>query len=416
MVDLKTVAFISAVAVFSLVLLTSVAMPSMVAAQNNQDEAAERLTKNKQYLGEANVLFAKQSEESRKIAEYEKAKENASSEQEKQELERKIQASEEKWNELQQQIREIEKLNQALFVVKPELEKKLYSIEKDLIEKYLDHTSESYVGENPVETVGVKKLTRSIYIVVNPEEVAPDGSNLPTEKSIDGIPVEIRYGKIELASCDPHTWDGVCRPIWGGVSAAEQNTLSLNTIGYKAVRSGATGFVMAGHSAVGEGKVIVQPHDDSTKRVGVVPTGLPSAICRDASSAYNCDFAFVDADSGIGVENKIFVSPLETVRTVTSKTNDSGQTEGTFVHKSGAGGGHTTGQITENSPNFNYNRADFSAENGDSGAPVWTTPSASTANLFGIMTAIDTSVFPNEALYFPQDWIELNINAEASTS
>jgi hypothetical protein len=66
------------------------------------------------------------------------------------------------------------------------------------MDKYTDPSSESYVGKNPVEIVEADLLTRSIVIVVNPEKLTVDCSNIPSESEIDGLPVRMEYGKIEL--------------------------------------------------------------------------------------------------------------------------------------------------------------------------------------------------------------------------
>lgn len=410
--NLRNAALIFVVATFSLVLLTSMALQSpQVAAQTSQDsEAADRIAKNKQYLREADVLFGQKFAEEKKIMDNEKAKESTTSEQERQILDQKIAESKQKMEQIQQQIDALEKLNQALFAMDPALERKIYSTQKHLIDKYVIKDSGSYIGENPVEAVEAELLTRSITISVNPDKVAPDGSNLPTESNIEGIPVQIKYSKLELVGCTPYSNTGVCRPVIGGVSTSEQNTLTPNTIGYKATWNGFVGFVTAGHTAQGVGKALVQPHNDATKRVGAVPSGAPTAICQ---SGLTCDFAFVKADSGISVDDDLFITPSNSLWDINLKRADSGQTVGTLVAKSGVGSSYTSGQIVENNPSLNYNRASFNAVGGDSGSPVFRSSGTATAELFGMVFAINGS---NNTYYFPQDLIQTVIGATASTT
>lgn len=200
---LKKAALISATVIFSLVLLINVApqSPLVTAAEVSQrvgEQTAERIAKNEQYLADLDALLGAMFAEERKINDYEQQLENASSEQQRQDIEEKIQESRDKIAEILEQINSVEKLNQALFVVDPALESKIYSVEKDLADKYVFEDSGKYIGENPVESVEADMLNRTVVILVNPDKVVPDGSNLPTEKNIDGIPIQIRYGKFEL--------------------------------------------------------------------------------------------------------------------------------------------------------------------------------------------------------------------------
>lgn len=85
-----------------------------------------------------------------------------------------------------------------MYQVEPELEQRLYAAQKLLMDKYVDPSSASYVGDNPVEVIEADLLTRSLVIVVNPDKVVHDGSNIPSETEVDGLPVRIEYGKTEL--------------------------------------------------------------------------------------------------------------------------------------------------------------------------------------------------------------------------
>jgi hypothetical protein len=126
------------------------------------------------------------------------AKENATA-SEQAALDSQIAASNQTIDRILQNIHDIEKLNQALFVPPPDVEQKLFSGQKELMQKYLNKTSPIYIPNNPVELVDTDLLNRTLEIWVNPDKVAQDQSNLPTETCLNGIPVQIKYGKMELA-------------------------------------------------------------------------------------------------------------------------------------------------------------------------------------------------------------------------
>jgi hypothetical protein len=369
--------------------------PQLATAQEN--DTATRVAKNKQYLGEAQAAFEKIELEQNKIAEYQKQKNSSQNEQEKQDLEKKIQASLAEIDSFQKLIKELEQLNIKLFEVEPELKQRLYSAEKVFLDKYLDSSSISYVDDNPVELVFADLLRRSIVVMVNPDKMAAGG--MPIEVTVDSVPVIIEYGKVEDVSCTPDSRTGVCRPLIGGVSVAEQNTLTLNTLGYKAYKGSLLGFVMAGHSAVGLDKVIVQPHNDATKSVGVVKEYRNGGI-NDG------DFAWVRTYTGIGVDNQIYQGSGVSNFNIVGKTADSSQTVGSWVTKSGAATGNTLGQVTSNSPNNNYNLASNSISGGDSGSPIFSL-TAGNANLYGMIAKQAGSY----ALYYPWDYINSQIGA-----
>ena len=84
--------------------------------------------------------------------------------------------------------------------MEPQLEKKLYSAEKVLLDKYINSDSTTYIGDNTVEMVFADLLRRNIVVLVNADKEAAGGV-MPVETSVDGIPVTIEYGKTELISC-----------------------------------------------------------------------------------------------------------------------------------------------------------------------------------------------------------------------
>lgn len=357
---------------------TSVAnAQTTTSSQDTQQDAASRVAQNKEYLAKAQIAFQR-----------------LQTETDPAEIDR-----------LQNEIRTLEQLNMKLYAIEPQLEKRLYAAEKLLIDKYTNVNSTSYVGDNPVDTVFADLLTRSIVLFVNPDKVVP--SNLPTESAVDGFPVRVEYGKTEETACVNNSRTEECRPLIGGISVSEQTKApDLNTLGYKATRSGALGFVIAGHTAVAPLKYIVQPHTASTKIVGQV-----QAICWSGYATCDGDFAWARASTGISVDDDIFKGNGQTYD-ISSKRADSGQTVGTFVIKSGAGSGNTLGEVASNSPNNNYNLAKIPVTGGDSGSPIFW-ESGGNADLFGIITA---KVGADYAKYWPQDYIETKIGAIAQTT
>lgn len=163
-----------------------------------KDDAAIRGFKNRAIMAEAQELFAKQQEEYSKYAQYQSQLENTTTSEERQELEMKMQASLDEIDRIDARLKQLERVNISLYRMEPELEKRLYTAEKVLIDKYTNPDSDSYIGENAVEIVEVDILSRSLVILVNPDKVDSNGRNVPDETEIDGFPVRIEYGKVEL--------------------------------------------------------------------------------------------------------------------------------------------------------------------------------------------------------------------------
>lgn len=313
--------------------------------------------------------------------------------------------------DLWQEIDRLEKLNIESYNVDPETESKLYQAEKNLLEKYVFTNSENYVGKNyPIVDISVNLKHKSIVILLDRDEIITSDMTVYSIQKLmeenvreaigENLPIEVEYGKLTSIACNART--DACRPVIGGITVGVQSANSLNTLSYKATKGTDTGFVMAGHSAQGINKIIVQPHNDSTKRVGTV-----TAYCNTLNT---CDFAFVKADAGISVDPTIYKSSGLTY-TITGKTQDASQSVGTFVTKSGAGTAVTIGDITENSPNKFYNKVNIYIGGGDSGSPVFT--GSSNVNLYGEFYAAETSGTPQVqiARYYPWDYIQTKIGA-----
>jgi hypothetical protein len=373
---------------------------AQTATDSIDSSAADRIALNKQYLHQATELFNQQAAEENNIKNIEKAKENATA-SEQAVLDQNITTSIQKIEQIQQQVQDLEKLNQALFVLPSDIEKNSNSADDYLVQKYVKKTSPYYVPNNPVVVVDPDLLNRTIVLVVNPDKIASDKSNLPSETSINGIPIHIRYGKIQLADCNPYdNKEGVCRPVIGGISTSQQSLSpnSLNTIGYAATwKDGSVGFVIAGHSAGAVGNVMVQPYDQPTDRIGVV---------KDMCTGFDC--AFVSVDSGIGASNDIFVTNQNLLWQINGKLAAAYQSPGMFIAKTGATSGYNSGQILNcNNNNYyqtnGYCEASFDVEPGDSGGPAYASSGYATATLYGM---VFSRIDPTHGLYETPDQIE----------
>ena len=382
-------------------------IPAPIAtAQSTQDnDTALRIAKNKQYGEEIVLAYEQVDLHLAKIAEYKKQKENAKSEQEKQDLEKKTQASLAEIDRLEKLIDDLQQLNWKLYEMDPELKERLLSAEKVLFDKYENLGSSTYIGDNAVEWVTADHLRRHINVFINPDKEAA-GFAVPTETSVNGIPVVIDYGKTQLISCVNNDNQDECNPLVGGISIADLNDVpDLNTLGYKAFRNGVEGFVMAGHSADGVGSDIVQPGEDANRIVG--------QVVENCYTTTNCsgDMAFVDTN--MNIVNEIFSSTG--TRTIVDKTAGQDQTIGTFVKKMGAATDESIHEITSHcSDNTCINAKLISGDirGGDSGSPVFT--GTSNVNLYGMVYAMPESPSGTWARYLPQDYIEQQIGAVPS--
>jgi hypothetical protein len=384
-------------------IVAQVPVPIVMAQSTQDDETALRVAKNKQYREEVTLLYEQVDQHLAKIAEYEEQKESAKSEQEKQDLEKKIQASLAEIARLEKRIEELQQLNWKLYEMDPELKERLLSAKKLLFDKYENPDSSTYVGDNAVEWVAADHLRRHINVFINPDKEAAEFA-VPTETSVNGIPVVIDYGKEELISCVNNDNQDECDPLVGGISIADQNRVpDLNTLGYKAFVGTTEGFVMPRHSVDGVDSIIVQPGDDEDREVGSVLD-----IC--CSSPWG-DMAFVDASEDI--VNEIWRGS-GTFFTIVDKTDgaDGEHQLGTWVRKVGAATGQSLHEIDDWNSDLHYYRAELitgDVDNGDSGSPVFT--GTSNVNLYGMTWGMSEGGGKKWIKYQPQDFIEEQIGA-----
>src|SRR5690606_16389723 len=186
---------------------------------------------------------------------------------------------------------------EAKLTAPSQLLERYYDAERQLIAKYQDVNSTTYVGDNPVAVIFPDLLRRTVVVIVDPERLAETGP-IQIEDQINGIPVTVVETPVEDTSCVNNSRLEECRPLLGGIAIREQGQIGtgLDTLGYKATYNGNIGFVLAGHSAVANLKYIIQPNDEN-KVVGQV-----QRFCKVSGE---CDFAWARAATGIDINHYI---------------------------------------------------------------------------------------------------------------
>lgn len=169
--------------------------------------------------------------------------------------------------ELAQEFQRLEQLNMDSYKVDSKTENKFYDTANVLYSKYLNATSPTYAGDNPVSLVTVDFQHKTLIVNFDPDQVS--NQNFVADKTpariiadmklVTDIPIKVGYEKTELIACSQRT--GVCDPIAGGVQVADTTNITGNgTSGWKSTdTSGNVGFVTARHVSGGYGKTIEQP-------------------------------------------------------------------------------------------------------------------------------------------------------------
>jgi len=324
-------------------------------------------------------------------------------------IQKMIKVKEKRISSLWDEIKELEQLNIESYEVEPNVKDAFDKAQNALEKKF--QSSKTFPSNEPVLQVIPDFQHGKIILWIDQDMAESDkklagsienqAKNIIKNNSNISLPVEIVETKIENSSCYSRTYE--CDPLIGGISVAKIDVNSLNTIGYKAVRNGVTGFVMAGHSAVNDGAEIVQAHNQNNNEVGIV-TGFEY-------SRY-CDCAFVDVDeSERDVIDDIYRTST-TIYDIAATTNMSQMTVGQIVWKSGVGSGLTVGDIYGLWPNQGKFLVDGYSITGDSGSPVFAVVNGN-ADLFGMLVHSSGSGY---WIVQSQEQIEDRIDAVASTS
>jgi len=326
-------------------------------------------------------------------------------------IQKMIKVKEKRVSSLWDEILELEQLNIETYKVEPNVKEAFEQARIALEKKFLN--SDKLPNNEPVLEVISDFQHGKIILWIDQDmadsdnklagSIANQAKNIVKNNSNISLPVEIFETKKKETSCYSRTAE--CDPLIGGVSVSKVDVNSLNSLGYKAVREGVTGFVMAGHSAVNDGAEIVQAHNQNNNEIGIV-TGFEWSRAGD--------FAFVDLDEDERWITDDIYRTSTTVYDINSKTDLDDMEVGQIVWKSGAGSDLTVGDIYSIQINNGRFIVDGYGLSGDSGSPVFAVVDGY-ANLFGMMSHM-YGYGDGWLVVWGQDYIEDQIGATASTS
>lgn len=134
-----------------------------------------------------------------------KAEDAVGNEEKIKQLQEQIDRNKQKMRSLVAKQNEIQEKSQALFKVDPATKKKLDDAERVLYNMYLNKTSTTYVGDNPVVAIMVNYECKSLEVSFDPDETInnPAGDKSKAiiaemKKVIGNIPLDVDYFKMEL--------------------------------------------------------------------------------------------------------------------------------------------------------------------------------------------------------------------------
>lgn len=262
------------------------------------------------------------------------------------------------------------------------LQQELLSAHKKLTEKMVNHETKdiplflSYVAHNSTLMVGI-------------DDKAPLAKSVYKDRLtalLGNIPMNVQLGHFVDQSCTSQT--SQCSPLIGGIQVETSNgtytgdsTLTLPDT----LSDGTQGFIMSGHGAFGLTNISVGQPTLSTV-VGTV-TENPSL-----SGTRQSDSAFVRNNTGTTTANQIYGG-----YTVIGKKTSSQAGYQTPVEMQGISSGLQSGYVigtglTVTNPQGgtlqNQVAANYYSQNGDSGAPVFSTPNSNNVYLYGIHVGI----------------------------
>ncbi|MBS1267807.1 MAG: hypothetical protein MAG458_00520 [Nitrosopumilus sp.] len=302
---------------------------------------------------------------------------------------------------IEDEFAEIEKKNNDRYYVAPERQAELAEIR--------ENTDFSGI---PIVGMGTDAINKqlSFEILDTPENranVAEIRNKLheliPDEESFT---IKFRDSPTTFSCTSRHN----CDPVIGGASI-EAHTSGDCTFGFEATRSGAPGFVTAGHCADGDvGQSVYHPTGNQN------PFGTVTAeLYYDGTS---CDCAFVGASTS-DIDEVIYLAAGSTYDP--SSTTSASSQSGDYVLMSGDESDLVWGTVVDTDFTAYYGTWPFGTEVnhlvkassmditfGDSGAPV--TNSAGTS-LYGVISGGQS--FWDEAYWSPVDRISTHLGATA---
>ena len=260
---------------------------------------------------------------------------------------------------------EIETLNQKIDALEqesinslkmaPQLEKALFTVEKEIIK--------TYKGETPVWGAYVDfKLQKVVVFIDNTLEGADEITEILVNQFGSDV-VEIDNNIPAETACSSQT--STCRPLIGGIALARYDDSSnlAGTLGYKARdSSGNTGFVTAEH--------VVDYY--STGNIWMkqpVNGGLVGYATIMGEGTSNLDFAFVRTTTSIN--DDIFQSSNKVMDVTGYATTHSQHYPGTFLYGKGVTSGEYSGTVNGYSSDGWYRLGGSNPQGGDSGGPVY---------------------------------------------
>jgi hypothetical protein len=324
------------------------------------------------------------------------------------------------------QIKDLEQKNIKSYLVPDDIKLEMLGAEKAITDKYM-------VSENgPVSLTYANFKYRTIVVFLDKNQekngtitvensatgqkltLKDDATSIRSFEPRNDIPVEIRYGKFIPASCTSQS--SICTPLVGGVSTALEDNVpynSLNTLGYPATLNSQAGFVITGHTvqklanpdefdsgtwtpSQWIGRQIVQPFNQNNVIGTVAGVGSTKKVC---------DCAFVATTTQ--PSNSIFTSSTSQVSITYNKPSFE-QYAGSFVVKSGASTGLTFGQLVSQAYAQQANVVQISVSGGDSGSPLFSYNTGTTASLIGM---ISSQTEGTTALYASWDYLQGRLGA-----
>lgn len=240
--------------------------------------------------------------------------------------------------------------------------------------------------------VNLSYVAKNSTLMIGIDDKSPLSKLIYKEKLttlLGNIPMNIQFGHFIDQSCSSKT--STCSPLIGGIEVETTNGTynGSSTLTLPATLSDGitTGFIMSGHGAFGETNISVgQP--DFSNIVGSV-TENPSL-----SGTRQSDSAFVTTDSGISTSNQIYGGYTVIGTKTSSQAGYDTSVEMQGYVESGIESGTVLGTgLTITNPQGgtlqNQVAANYYSQDGDSGAPVFSTPdSNNNVYLYGIHVGI----------------------------
>jgi hypothetical protein len=281
-----------------------------------------------------------------------------------------------KAQELRSQIDDLQSESVAFMKMNPDDEEKYKKIVSNLHAKY-ENTVNGFVagGIDYEQKKMIVELTNEFD-----DSVEFENSSVAIAEEIRSLVGEnnviITFDTMNLVSCTNYL--STCTPRVGGVAIARYDATTdlAGSIGYKATKSGNTGYVTAGHVVdfynTGNRKMIQAPGTGN-----LISDGTNFPFTKSASSG---DVSF--QKTSVSINDDIYYSS-NTKIDVASYATASSQHSGQFVYKMGAGNGLTWGYVNAHLTSIDTWRATAQSVTGDSGGTIFQITGSSGGQYYG---------------------------------